>query len=211
MTGLVIVGSMADQGGVVDYAADLVVGTRHLELESLTVLNKSATNYYLQLFNYGFAVGTARNITASVAATGALTLAGHLLRTGDAVTIGGALAAFGNGYVLVPPAGVTGYANTFYVYDTLAHALAGGATGLQLPGGDNTLGTVLLRTAADAPMIPEEIPLMGTGSAPSNIVSVLNERFTRGLYARIVTAVNGSTLGGSDAKFTPRYRYAHGI
>ena len=210
MTGLVIVGSMADQGGVNDYAADLVVGTRHLELESLTALNKGATNYYLQLWPYPFAVGTARNITASVAATGALTLVGHGLKTGDAVTIGGAL-AFGNGYVEVPPAGMKGAEDTFFIYDTLAHALAGTATGLQLPGSDNTLGTVLLRTAADAPAICEELPLLGAGSAPANIVSYLNGRFPRGLYVRIVTAINGNVLGGTDAKFTPRFRYAYGI
>ena len=72
-------------------------------------------------------------------------------------------------------------------------------------------GYLLLRSAADSLMLCEEIPLMGTGAAPSNIVSVLNKRFTRGLYARIVTAVNGSTLGGTDAKFTPRFRYSQGV
>ena len=201
---------MADQGGVNDYAADLVVGTRHLELESLTALNKSATNYYLQLFNYPFAVGTARAITTSIAATGALTLVGHGLKTGDAVTIGGALATLGNGYVWRAPDGVRGFADTFYVYDTLAHALAGGATGLQLPGSDGLTGTVLLRSASDALVIPEEMPLLGTGNAPANIVSYLNGRFTRGLYVRAVTAINGSTLGGADVKYTPRFRYANG-
>ncbi len=208
MTGLVIVSSMADQGGPLDYAADAVIGTRHLELESLTALNKSATDYYLQFFNLPFAAYTARTITSSVAATGALTLTSHLLRTGDAVTIGGTL-AFGSVYVRVND-GASGAANVFYCYDTLAHALAGGTTGLQLPVLNGDTGTVTMRSATDAPMIPEEMPLLGTGSAPSNIISYLNGRFTRGLYVVAVTAINGATPAGADVKFTPRFRYAHG-
>lgn len=204
---------MADQGSVNDYAASLVVGTRALELESITVLNMSANNYYLQLFNYPFAVEVARNVTDSTAAgsspASSLFVVNHGLKTGDAVTIGGAL-NFGNCYVRVPPAGVPGAENTFYCYTTQAQALAGGIVGLFPVVSDHTTGTVLLISTTFAPVIPEEMPLMGTGAAPSNIVSYLNGRFTRGLYVRIVTAVNGATLGGADAKFSPRFRYAHG-
>ena len=210
MNGLVLISSLADQGGVNDYAADLVVGTRRLELESLTALNRSTSNFYLQLFNYPFAVSTARNITTSVAASGMLTLAAHGLRTGDAVTIGGALAAIGNGYVRRAEEGVAAALDTFYVYATLANALAGGATGLQLPASNGLTGTVLLRNAADAPVVPEEMPLLGTNNTPSNIVSYLNGLFTRGLYVRAVTAIGGSTLASADVKFTPRFRYGRG-
>ena len=198
MMGLTIISSMADQGGPNDYAAALQVATRGIELESLTALNKSASNYYLQFFNLPFTAGT-RNITDSVAATGALTLAGHKFETGDAVTIAGALNAMGSGYVRATPPSVS--LDTFTVYDTLAHALAGGTTGLVLPAGDGLTGTIIITG-----VIPEEMPLLGTGSVPSNIISYVNGRFNRGLYVRAVTAINGSTLAGADVKFTPRYR-----
>ena len=67
-----------------------------------------------------------------------------------------------------------------------------------------------LTSAADALVVAEEMPLMGTEAVPSNIVSYLNGRFTRGLYVRAVTAINGAVLAGNDVKFTPRFRYDHG-
>jgi len=203
MIGIAVISSLADQGGPNDYAAELQVATVPLELESLTALNKSATNYYLQIFDLPF-TASARNITAADNVTGVLTLAGHKFQTGDAVTIGGGLAAMGGGYVRIAPPSVS--ADTFTVYDTLAHAQAGGATGLVLPAGAGLTGTAIITG-----VIPEELPLLGTGSAPSNIISYNNGRFRRGCYVRLVTAVNGSTLGGADAKFTPRWRATAGI
>jgi hypothetical protein len=194
---------MADQGGPNDYAAALQVATRGIDLESLTALNKSVSNYYLQLFNLPFTAGT-RNITDSVVATGALTLAGHKFQNGDAVTIAGALSAMGSGYVRIAPPTVS--EDLFYVYDTLAHALAGGATGLIAPAGGGLTGTVIITG-----VIPEEMPLLGTALTPSNIISYVNGRFNRGLYVRAVTAINGSTLAGADVKYTPRYRAIAGV
>ena len=202
MIGITVISSLADQGAPNDYAAELQVATRPIDLESLTALNKSATPYYLQIFDLPF-TASARNITDSDDVTGALTLAGHKFQTGDAVTIGGALSAMGSGYVRIAPPSVS--ADTFYLYDTLAHAIAGGATGLVLPAASDLTGTAIITG-----VIPEELPLLGTGSVPSNIVSYNNGRFKRGCYVRAVTAINGSTLAGNDVKFTPRYRHLVG-
>lgn len=201
---------MADQGGVNDYAADLQVGTRALELESLTALNKSATNYYLQLFDLPF-TADARNIGA-IAASGGITLTAHKFQDGDAVVATG-IPGLTNGtyYVRIAPTGTRpdlgADPNTFYLYDTQAHATdRTSLTGLQTPTPGAGAGSVQI-----AGVIPEEMPLMGTGAAPGNIVSYLNGRFLRGLYVRVVTAVNGSTKGNADVKFTPRFRYVHGV
>lgn len=192
---------MADQGFPNDYAAELQIGTRELELESLTALNKSATNYYLQLFNLNFSPSRA-GITSGGDFPGQMFLAGHGFRDGDAVAyvVGGVT---NNWFVRIAPPAISGSADRFYLYDTLAHALDrtsnAGMQNPSFPGTTQITG-----------IIPEEMPLLGTGSVPSNIVSYLNGRFTRGLYVRAVTAINGTTLGGSDVKFTPRFRYTHG-
>lgn len=213
MMGLVIISGMADEGGVHDYAADLVVGTRDLELESLTALNKSATNYYVQLFNIGF-TASARNCSAS-AAVGSIVHpfimdddgGFHRFLDGDYVTFGGALVALGSGYVRTYKPGQPD--GVFQVFDTLAHALNRATQTGQITWASGS-GTVQIANSGYAPLIPEEMPLLGTGSSPSNVISYLNGRFRRGLYVRAVTAINGSTLGGADVKFTARYRYKHG-
>jgi hypothetical protein len=209
MTGLVIISSMADQGQPNDYAAELQIGTRHLELDSLTALNKSATNYYLQLFNLPF-TADARAIGA-IAANGGITLAAHKFDDGDAVIATG-IPGLTNGtyYVRRAPTGTRSDLgadpNTFYLFDTAANATnRDSLTGLQSPTAGAGSGTVQITG-----VVPEEMPLPGTGSYPGNIVSYLSARFTRGLYARVVTTAGGSTKGGADVKFTPRFRYAHG-
>lgn len=186
---------MADEGGALDYAKEFSI-TRPVFVESLTWVNKGASACYIQIFDLPWNPSTAKNITDTNSVTGELTSAGHLLETGDAITVTG-VAGISSGFVRVATV------DTFYVYDTLAHAQArSSATGLVLPTNDADPGTYVVTG-----VIPEEYPVLAETNAPANVGSFTIGNFRRGCTARAVTAVNGSTaISASDIKFTPRYR-----
>lgn len=197
-----IFSALSDQGCPLDWGKKAVIATKNVELESLTVVNKGASAAILQLFNLPFdptAVGTV-TVASNIA-----TLASHGLETGDNVTLTGATTGTATGYVAKLGK------DTFRLYSTLANArLNDGSTGLQtltFTGAITTVWNSGITGPNDLAIVPEEYPIAGSGSAPSNQLSYTAAKFARGLFVRGVTALNGSTLiSANDLKFTPRYR-----
>lgn len=201
-----IFSALSDQGFPLDWAKSAIIASKNVELESLTVVNKASSAAVIQLFNLPFdptAVGS-----PTIAVTNICTLAKHGLETGDNITLTGGTAGTATGYVARLSA------NTFAIYDSLAHARLGdGATGLtDLSGVTGTVTTVwnsgvVTNNGTDMALLPEEYPIMGTVNAPSNQMSFTAAKFSRGLFVRGVTALSGSSLvSGNDLKFTPRFR-----
>lgn len=208
---ITVFSSLADQGAPLDWAKEATLCTRKVDLESLTVVNKGASAVVIQLWNLPFSPTAGRTTTVD-GTTGIATLASHKLNDGDNVTISdGTHTATGYVRRLTP--------NTFQLFDTRAHAQATDSlTGLQslatIAGTINTTwnsGVAVDGTGAEVALVPEEFSILGSGSAPSNQLSYTGSKFTRGLHAKGVTALGGSTLiSATDLKFTPRYRYASG-
>jgi hypothetical protein len=197
MMGLVVISSPADQGGPLAYAKTMLIPVPTL-LESLTIVSKSTSACYVQLLDYPRLIGVAITDTDSV--TGVITAAAHNFVTGDRVTLTG-IAGVTTAYLNAATA------DTFTLYTTRALAIAGGTPDV-LPSIDNDTGSLDLASyAAGTVPVIEEYPVGAASSAPTNVVSVTNARFKRGLYVRAVTAQNGSTLiSAADIKYTPRYR-----
>lgn len=192
---LAIFSSPADQGGPLPYAKTLLLN-RNCLVESLTAVNKGASTCYVQLFNTPRKLAVA--ITNTNNSTGVITAAAHEYVTGDKVTLAG-ITGLTTGYMNAATA------DTLKLYSTRALALAGGTPDL-LPTNNGESGTFSLASDAASAPVAEEYPLLAAGSAPSNVLSYSNARFTRGLYVRAVTAQNGSTLiSADDIKYTPRY------
>jgi hypothetical protein len=200
-----IFSALSDQGFPLDWAKKAVIATKNVELESLTVVNKGASACVIQLFNLPFDPAV---VGAPTIASNICTLANHGLQTGDNVTLTGGTSGTATGYVAKLDA------NRFSLYDTLANArTADGSTGLtSLASVVGTVSTVwnsgtVIQNGTDYALLCEEYPLLGTSGSPSNQMSFTAAKFTRGLFVRGVTALNGSTLiGSSDLKFTPRFR-----
>lgn len=191
-----IISSPADEGGPQAYAKELLL-SRNCLVESLTAVSKSASDCYIQLFNSPRKLAVA--ITDSDMTTGVFTAAGHGFVTGDFTYQTGTSLLQALYYLRAVDA------NTFTLHLSRAQALAN--TDIVLPDADNETGVIDLASNISSPPVAEEYPLKAAASAPSNVVSFTNARFTRGLYVRAVTAQNGSTLiGADDVKFTPRYR-----
>lgn len=198
MMGLVVISSLADQGGPLAYAKEFLIPSNTL-LESLTCVNKGASACYIQLFDTPRKLAIA--ITDTDNTTDVITAAGHQLVTGDAVTLTG-IDGITEGFVQVIDA------DTFYVFETRAGAIDETVGAVPLtPTNDDETGTVELTSDATSAPVAEEYPVAAAADAPSNVLSFAAARFHRGLYVRAVTAINGSTLiSGDDIKFTPRYR-----
>lgn len=195
MTGLLVLSSPADQGGPLDFAKEMLLNLNTL-LESLTVVNKGSA-CYVQIFDSPRKLAVP--VTDTVALSGLITAPAHGFQTGDRVTFTG-IAGLTSGYIQ------NASVDTIYVCSTRALALAGALPDL-LPSGDGDTGFLDLYSNLASPPVPEEYPLAAEASAPSNVLSYTNARFRRGVYARGVTAINGSTLiAAADLKFTPRYR-----
>ena len=197
-----IFSALSDQGQPLDWAKKAVIAAKNVELESLTVVNKSASACVIQLFNLPFDPAAVGTVTA---AGNIATLANHGLQTGDNVTLTGGTSGTATGVVARLDA------NRFRLYATLANArLNDGSTGLQtltFVGAITTVWNSGIAGPADAALVPEEYPILGTGGSPSNQMSYTAAKFTRGLFVRGVTALAGGTLiSGDDLKFTPRYR-----
>ncbi len=199
MIGLVVVNAIADQGGPLAYGKSFLLGTNTL-LDSLTAVNKGDA-CYVQLIDTPRLLDVA--ITDTDNLTGIYTAPAHGFVTGDRIVV------VVNG---VPtPSRYLGVvdADSFKMYATRANALAGtSAMGITDP---DLTGTLNLQSNASGAgvvtLVAEEYPLAAAASAPANVLSYTAGRFTRGLYVRAVTAINGSTLiSGDDVKFTPRYR-----
>lgn len=187
----------ADEGGPLDYAKEFLI-QRNVQLESLTCVSKSASACYIQLFDTPRKMDIAISDSDVGDATYTLTT-GHQFVNGDKVTLTGITGGPFTGYFR----NVT--ATTFSLHNTRAEALAG--TDAIAPPNDGETGTVELASVTASSPISEEYPLAAAADAPSNVLSLTNARFKRGLYVRAVTAQNGSTLiSGDDIKFTPRYR-----
>jgi len=185
----------ADEGGPLADAKECLID-HNLWLESLTVENKGATAVYLQVFNVPRKLAVA--VTDTNNTGGDLIAASHGFLTGDRVTFSGI-------------AGLTTHfvnrqdADLLYAYSTRALALAGDVPDV-LPTNNGDPGTMTL--ASDAATAPtyEEYVMLDTTNAPANQTSLTNIRFSRGLYARGVTAARGSTrIASADLIFTPRY------
>lgn len=95
-----------------------------------------------------YAQGIADTTFTVVFGTGIATAAGHKLTTGMVVQVSNSGGALPTGLVAATSywAGVID-ANTFYFYDTLAHAQAGGPTG-RIAMSDNGTGTQTMTTTA---------------------------------------------------------------
>lgn len=190
-----IISSPADEGGPQAYAKELILN-RNVLLESLTAVSKAAAMCYIQLLDTPRRMNVAITDTDILAAS--LTAANHGFVTGDKVTVTG-VSPYTTAYLRVINA------NTFSLHGTRAAALAG--TDAIVPDADDDTGTFSLASDASSAPVHEEYPLAAAADAPSNVLSLTNARFRRGLYIRAVTAQNGSTLiSGDDIKFTPRYR-----
>lgn len=185
----------ADEGGPLALAKEFLID-HNLWLESLTWENTGADTAYIQIFNVP-RKPSAVAITDTDMTTGLITAPSHGLRTGDAITFS-SIAGLTTGYAQVAND------DAFYVHSNRIVALSGALPDL-FPDNDDDTGTVILTSLATPPAY-EEYPVLGSGSAPSNIGSYTNAQFSRGLYVRAVTAAGGSTLVGSAViRFTPRY------
>lgn len=98
------------------------INTGPSQLISLFGYNSGAQQY-LQIFDSS--AGPTVAVTAWVAATDIFTAAAHGLTTGERVQLTGTVAGISAGIYYAQWIS----ADTFYLYDTLAHAQAGGATG----------------------------------------------------------------------------------
>lgn len=196
MTGLVILQAIADQGGPLAYAKEMLIPKPTL-LACCTAVNKGASACYIQFIDSPRKLAVPITDSAVVAAT--YTAPGHQFVTGDAVTLTGITGGPFAGYLHVIDA------DTFSFHESRADALAG--SDAVAPANEGETGTLDLTSNLAAPPVPEEYPLAAAASAPANVMSLLNARFHRGLYVRAVTAINGSTLiSAADVKFTPRHR-----
>jgi len=191
---LAIFSSPADEGGPLDWAKELLL-PRNVLLESLTAVNQGDA-CVLQLFDSPRKLAVP--ITDTDSTTGLITAPDHGFVSGDAVTLTG-IDGLTSGWINVADA------DTFYVHANRPAAIAGEDP--SLPDNDGDTGTLDLTSNVTSPPVPEEYSLAAAASAPANVLSYTNARFRRGLYARCVTELDGSTLIGSDdVKFTPRYR-----
>lgn len=194
---IAIFSAPADEGGPQAYAKELLLN-RNLFLESLTAVNKGSSTVYVQLFN------SARKLAvpitdSSVGDTSWTVDANHGFVTGDAVTLTGPTGGPFTGYLRNIDS------TTFSLHDTRADALSGDNP--VAPPNDNEIGELDLTSNKTSAPVAEEYPLLAAANAPSNVFSLTNAKFGKGLYVRAVTAINGSTLiGAADVKFTPRYR-----
>lgn len=194
---VVVISSPADQGGPLDWAIEMLVNQPTL-LESLTVVNKG-TAAYVQIFDCprkarGIAISNTNNTTGVITVEDV-----NSYVSGDKVTFTG-ITGLTTHYINAASG------TTIKAYSTRALALAGGTPDV-LPTNNGETGTFLLASLSTLP-ICEEYPIGDAAAAPTNVISLINARFRRGLYVRGVTAVNGTTLiGSSDLKYTPRYRH----
>lgn len=193
---ITIFSSPADEGGPQAFAKELLLN-RNCLLESLTCVNKATSGCYIQLFNSPRKLAVPITDTDSV--TGIITAAAHGFVTGDYVTLTG-IAGVTSGYLRVINA------NSFNLHSTRALALADGDPDV-LPDNDDDTGSLDLASNLTSAPVAEEYPLGAETAQPTNVLSLTNAKFGRGLYVRAVTAINGSTLiSAADIKFTPRYR-----
>lgn len=188
----------ADEGGPLALAKEMLVD-HNLWLESLTWENTGASAAFIQIFNVPRKLAIAITDTADpLDLTGYITAASHELVTGDYVTCTG-ISGVTSGYVRVQNA------NSFNLYTTRAGAISGTGT-IIVPDTENDTGSVTLASDAASAPLYEEYPVLAAGSAPQNIGSYTNAKFSRGLYVRAVTAAGGSTLiSSAEIRFTPRY------
>lgn len=186
----------SDEGGPRAYAKELLLN-RNVMLESLTCVSKAAAAVYIQLFDTPRRLAVA--ITDTSIAAASLTSAAHGFVTGDKVSVTDVAPFTGDVWLSVIDA------DTFQLHFNRAAALAG--TGAVAPVSNGDTGTFQLASDSTSAPVAEEYPLGAAADAPSNVLSLTNARFKRGLYVRAVTAQNGSTLiSADDVKFTPRYR-----
>lgn len=209
---ITVFSSLADQGAPLDWAKEATIATRKVDLDSLTVVNKGASGCVIQLWNLPFSPTAGRTTTVD-GATGIATLASHKLNDGDQVTLTGSTSGTASGFVRRLTK------DSFQIFGTRAQAQATTVlTGLvslaSLVGTITTAWTAGVTVDSDGnevAIVPEEFSILGVASAPSNQLSYTGSKFTRGLYVRGVTALNGSTLiSANDLKFTARYRLATG-
>lgn len=195
---ITIFASPADEGGPLDWAKDFII-PRNVLLESLTWVNKSAADIYIQLFDVPRKMDVAITGSAVEPDNWFVVETGHGFQDGDEVTL-----------ALAPGGTVNGWlhnidATHISLHTSRAEALTG--TTPEVPASAAETGTLNLSSLVTTPPVPEEYPVLMASSAPSNVGSYTNARFKRGLYVRAVTAVDGDTkIASNDVKFTPRYR-----
>lgn len=194
---ITIFSAPADEGGPLAYAKQFLL-PRNVALESLTWVNKGASGAYIQLFNSPRPL--AWPVTDSdIGAESFTVTAGHGFQNGDYVTLELATAGTVSGYLYNVDA------TTITLHANRADGLSG--SGPVAPANDNETGTLDLASNVTSAPVAEEYPVLNEASAPANVGSLTNAKFSRGLYVRAVTAAGGSTLiSGDDVKFTPRYR-----
>lgn len=152
----------------------------------------SGAQQWLQLFDS--ATGPTVAVTAWSAAADTFTCASHGLSTGNRIQLTGTVATIAAGIYYV----LTVDGDTFSIYDTLAHAQTGGATGKQdIVGGTST---------ATLNRLPTHVFAIGAADNYSCVVPTTGAGFSKGLVIANSTTAATYTAGSKNITIFVTYK-----